>query len=344
MSKNAACSVNCDASFFTLCAVFWLATCGALISPATSNAQKTGDATDYPNKPVRMVVGFTAGGALPDITARLIGPRLFEVWHQQVIVENRPGAGGIIAGDIVAKANPDGYTLLSASSGHAAIPAIYSSIPYDTLKDFAGVTLTSRGAFILIVAPTSEAKSVKELIALAKSKPGQLNFASSGTGSGTHFAAELFRDLAKLDMTHVAYKGPAEAITDTIAGRVEFFMPPLASAAGLIKDGRLRGLAVGTGKRVPGFMEIPTLAESGVIGYEWDAWSGILAPAKTPRAIIEKLNLSITRILNLPDIQQRLLASGVEAAPSTPAQFDKLIAEQMVLTSRLARSAGIKIN
>ena len=135
--------------------------------------------------------------------------------------------------------------------------------------------------------------------------------------SGTHFAAELFRDLAKLDMTHVAYKGPAEAITDTIAGRVEFFMPPLASASGLIKDGRLRGLVVSTSKRVPGFMEIPTLAESGVIGYEWDAWSGILAPAKTPRVIIEKLNLSITRILNLPDIQQRLLASGVEEAPST---------------------------
>jgi tripartite-type tricarboxylate transporter receptor subunit TctC len=321
-----------------------LAIAGILLLPTSLMAQPTGTAQDFPAKPIRMVVGFTPGGTLPDTTARLIGPRIYEVWNQQVIVENRPGAGGVIAADIVAKANPDGYTLLSASSGHASIPAIHASLPYDTLKDFAGVTLTSRGAFLLVVAANSEIKSVKELIAQAKAHPGKLNFGSAGTGSGTHFAVELFREIAKIEMVHVAYKGPAEAVTDTIAGRVQFFMPPLGSAAGLVKDGKLLALAVGTSKRVPGYMDIPTLAESGVTGYEWDAWSGILAPAKTPRAVIEKLNREITRILSLAEVQQRLLASGVEAAPTTPAQFDKLIADQVALTSRLARTAGIKIN
>lgn len=320
------------------------AICIALSLPASSLAQKAGDAAGFPVKPIRMVVGFTAGGALPDITARLIGPKLLEAWNQQVVVENRPGAGGVIATDIVAKANPDGYTLLSASSGNATIPAIYSSLPFDTLKDFAGITLTSKGAFVLVVPATSAAKSVKELIALARARPGQLNFASAGTGSGTHFAAERFKELANINIVHVAYKGPAEAITDTIAGRVQFFMPPLGSAATLIKGGKLLAVAVSTRKRVAGYADIPTLAESGLPDYEWDAWSALLAPAKTPRAIIDKLNREITRILNLPDVQQRLTAIGVEAAPTTPAQFDKLLADQVALTTRLARTAGIKAN
>jgi tripartite-type tricarboxylate transporter receptor subunit TctC len=311
---------------------------------APALAQAPADTAAYPAKPVRFVVGFTPGGALPDLTARLLGPQLFEVWKQQVVVENRPGAGGAIAANIVAKADPDGYTLLSASSGHASLPATYAALPYDTLKDFTAITLTSRGAFLMVVAPSSPAKSVRELIALARARPGQINFASAGTGRGTHFAGELFKELAGIDIVHVAYKGPAEAITDTIAGRVQFFMPPLASASNLVKEGRLLALAVGTRKRVTGFENIPTLAESGLPAYEWDAWSGLLAPAKTPRAIIERINRDVTRILNLPEVQQRLIATGVEAAPTTPAQLDKLIAEQMAIASRLARAAGIKAN
>ena len=315
--------------------------CILLSAPVVSYAQRVDDAAGFPVKPIRMVVGFTPGG-LPDITARLIGPKLLEAWKHQVVVDNRPGAGGIIATDIVAKANPDGYTLLSASSSHAATPAVHRKLPFDTLRDFAGITLTSSGAYALVAAPSVGAKSVKELIALAKARPGQLNFASAGIGSGTHFASELFKDLANIDVTHVAYKGIPEALTESIAGRVQFFMPPLASAATLIKDGRLLALAVSTRKRVFGFADIPTIAEAGLPGYEWDAWSGLLAPAKTPRSIIDKLNREVSHILNLPEVQQRMAAIGAEAVPTTPAQFDKLIADQIALTTRLARKAGIK--
>ena len=307
----------------------------------SARAVDSDPALNFPVKPIRVLTGFTPGG-LPDMTARLIGPKLLEVWKQQVVVDNRPGAGGIIATDIVAKANPDGYTLLSASSSHAATPAVRAKLPYDTLKDFAAITLTSRGAYVLVAAPALGAKSVQQLIALAKARPGQLNFASAGVGSGTHFAAELFKDLAHIDVVHVAYKGIPEAMTEAAAGRVQFFMPPLASAAPLIKDGRLVALAMSTRTRVPLYPDIPTLSESGLPRYDWDAWSGLLAPARTPRAIISKLNREITRILSLPEIQQRMVQLGAQAAPSTPAQFEKLIADQVALTTELARKGGIK--
>jgi tripartite-type tricarboxylate transporter receptor subunit TctC len=322
-------------------AVISSAICIALGVPVAFSAQSADDAAGFPARPIRMVVPFPPAG-LPDITARLIGPKLFEAWKQQVVVDNRPGAGGIIGTEIVAKANPDGYTLLSTSSGHAATPAVHAKLPFDTLRDFAGITLTSGGAYVLVVPPVSGAKSVQELIARAKAKPGQFNFASAGIGSGTHFAAELFKSLANIDVVHVAYKGIPEALTDSVAGRVQFFMPPLASAVTLVKDGKLLALAVTTAKRVSGFEDIPTLAESGVAGYEWGAWSGLLAPAQTPRSIINKLNREVARILGLPEVQQRLAAIGAEAVPTTPAQFDKLIADQVMLTTRLARSAGIK--
>jgi tripartite-type tricarboxylate transporter receptor subunit TctC len=315
--------------------------CIVLGVPAALSAQRADDTAGFPARPIRMVVPFPPAG-LPDITARLIAPKLFDAWKQQIVVDNRPGAGGIIGTEIVAKANPDGYTLLSTSSGHVANPAVHAKLPYDTLKDFAGITLTSSGAYVLVVPAVSGAKSVQELIARAKSKPGQFNFASAGMGSGTHFAVELFKGLAHIDAVHVAYKGIPEALTDSVAGRVQFFMPPLASAVSLVKDGKLRALAVTTAKRVSGFEDIPTLAESGVTGYEWGAWSGMLAPARTPRSIINKLNREVSRILGLPEVQQRLAAIGAEAVPNTPAQFDKLMADQVELTTRLARSAGIK--
>jgi tripartite-type tricarboxylate transporter receptor subunit TctC len=299
------------------------------------------DAAGYPARPIRIVIGFTPGG-LPDVTARLMGPKLLEGWKQQVVVDNRPGAGGIIGTDIVAKANPDGYTLLSISPAHTATPVIRANLPYDTIKDFTAITLTSRGAFVLVVAPASGVKSVRDLIAMIKAKPGQLNFASAGVGSGTHFAAELFNDLAGLNIVHVAYKGIPEAMTESVAGRVQYFMPPLASAASLIKDGRLLALAVTGKRRTAGYDDIQTIAESGVAGYEWDAWSGLLAPVKTPRAIVNKLNHEVVRIMNLPDIKQRMIALGAESATSTPEEFQKMIVDGMALTARIARKAGIK--
>jgi tripartite-type tricarboxylate transporter receptor subunit TctC len=328
---------------FGLRTVFSSAICIACGVPAALLAQEGGDAAGFPARPIRMIVPFQTGG-LPDISARLIGPKLLEAWKQQVVVDNRAGAGGIIGTDIVAKAIPDGYTLLLTSVAHVATPAIQAKLPFDTRKDFAGITLTLNGGYVLVTPPSFGARSVKELIALIQAKPGKFNFASAGIGSGTHFAAELFKSLANIDVVHVAYKGIPEAFTDTVAGRVQFFMPPLASAMSLVRDGKLLALAVTTRKRVAGYEDIPTLAEFGVTGFDWDAWAGLLAPAKTPRAIVNKLNREISRILGLPEIQQRMIALGVEAVPMTPAQFDKLIADQIVLTTRLARAAGIKVN
>jgi tripartite-type tricarboxylate transporter receptor subunit TctC len=312
--------------------------CMALSPPVTAAAD---EASNYPQRPVRVLVGFTPGG-LPDITARLIGPKLLEAWKQQVVVDNRPGAGGIIATDLAAKAAPDGYTLLSITPSHAATPAIRSNLPYDTIKDFAAVTLTSRGAYVLVTSPATGFKTVKDLIAGIKAKRGQLNFASAGVGSGTHFAAELFKDLANVDVVHIAYKGIPEALTESVTGRVQFFFPPLASATSLIRDGRLLALAVTSTKRVSGYGDIPTLAEAGVPDYEWEAWSGLVAPAKTPRPIVARLNGEIARILALPEIQQRMITLGAEAASSTPGVFEKMIVDMVATTARLAKKAGIK--
>ena len=327
---------RCIRGAFTLAAI----TAGANV-PAHAAAQGAADAASYPSRPIRIVVPFSPGG-VADIMPRLIGPKLIETWKHQVVVDNRPGAGGVIGSDIVAKATPDGYTLLSASANHSATPAVRSTLPFDTLKDFAGITLTSTGAYVLVVAPSFSAKSVKDLIAFARAKPGQLNFSSAGTGSGTHFAAELFKVQANFDAVHVPYKGIPEALTDTIAGRVQFFMPSLSSVTTFIKDGRVVALAVSSKNRAPSLPDIPTLAESGVPGYEWNAWTALLAPAKTPRAIINQLHREVTRTLRLPDVQQRMAAIGADVTLISPEQLDKMIAGEIALTAQLARKAGIK--
>jgi tripartite-type tricarboxylate transporter receptor subunit TctC len=312
---------------------------GLLLATITLPAEAVG--ATFPSRPVRMVVGFTPGGQ-PDITARLLAPRLYEALGQQIIVDNRPGAGGVVAAKIVADANADGHTLLFVSSSHVAIPAVRANLPYDTVRDFAGVTLTSTACYVLVVPATLSVKTAQDLITLAKAKPGQLNYGSGGTGSGAHFAAEMFKHTTAIDTVHVPYRGIPEALTDLISGRLHFFMSPLASAVSLVRDGKIRAIAVTAKKRVAVYAEVPTLAESGLSGYQWDSWSGLLAPAKTPRPIIERLNHEITRVLNQPEIQQRLLSMGAEAAPNTPAAFDKLITEQVALTIKLARQAGIK--
>src|SRR5450759_1444784 len=254
-------------------------------------------AAGFPGKPVRIVVGFTPGG-VPDITARFIAQKLTENWKQQVGVDNRPGAGGTIAAHIVANANPDGYTLLSVSNAHAVAPAIYARLPYDTLKDFAGITLTASGPALLLVSPALGVKSARERSALAKAKPGQFNFSSAGVGSGTHFAAELFKSMAGIDVVHVPFKGIPEAITETMSGRVQFFLSPLASAINLVKEGKVPAIGVTSMQRVSQLPDVPTVAESGLPGYHWDFWYGLLVPAKTPRTVIARLNREITGILN----------------------------------------------
>ena len=318
------------------------ALCAALIATAPA-ALAQGDLKSFPVKPLRILVGFSAGSVV-DISARIIGQKLYESWQQQVIVENRPSAGGIIAAQIAANAIADGYTLLSVSASHAVAPAIYAKLPYDTLKDFAGITTTVSSPALLVVAPSLGPRSVKELIALAKARPGQLNFSSGGVGSATHFSAELFKSLAAIDVQHVPYKGIPEALAETISGRVQFTLSPFAVALPMVKEGKVIALAVSTAKRSAVLPELPTIAEAGVPGYQWATWFGLLAPAKTPRPLIAKLNAEITRILDLPDVRARWLSLGTEPIPSTPQAFDKLVAEDIAALTKLARIANVQPN
>ncbi len=326
----------------TLHAVVAVATCVVIAGPAASLAQKTGEAMGFPSRPIRIVIGFTPGGQ-PDIFARLIGPKLSDAVRQQVVVDNRPGAGGIIGTQIVVNATPDGYTMMSVSSAHSISPAIYAKLPYDTLKDLAGVTMTATATYVLAVPPSLGVKTVQEFIALAKAKPGQLNFSSAGIGSGTHFAGEMLKQSARIDVVHVPYKGIPESLTDALTGRVQFTMAPIASSLTLVKEGRLRALGVSSKARSGIYPDLPTIAESGLPDFDWNSWGGLLVPAKTPRAIVNKLHGEIVRVLGLPDVQQRLRAMGAEAAPSaTPEQFDKFLARQIGVVKQLARTAGIE--
>jgi len=298
---------------------------------------------DYPTKPIRIVIGFTPGGG-PDITARAIAVKLSESWKQPVVVDNRPGAGGTIAAQTVTRANPDGYTLLSVSSAHAVAPAIYDKLPYDTRRDFAGITLTASSKYLLVVAPSLGTKSLKDLLELARAKPGQFNFSSAGVGSGTHFAGEMFKSMAKIDVVHIPMKGIPEAMTEAITGRVQFFMSPIANALGLVKEGRLVALGVSSAKRDALVPDVPTIAEAGVPGYQSILWFGLLAPARTPPAVMAKLNREVTRILGDAEIRSRWIPIGLEPSPTTPAGFDKIVAEDIATFTQIARAGNIRAN
>lgn len=295
---------------------------------------------DFPNRPVRIVVGFTPGGG-PDITARHIAQRLGETFKQPVIVENKPGAGGTVAAALVARAPADGYTLLSVSSAHAAAAAIYPKLPYDTLKDLAGVTQSATSKYVLVVPPSLGIRSVKDLLAAAKAKPGAINFSSAGVGSGTHFAAEVLKSMAAIDVVHVPFKGIPDALGETVAGRVQFFMAPIANGVNLVRDGKLVGLGVSSKSRDRLLPDVPTIDESGVPGYEQELWFGILGPAGIPRPIMAKLSTEIGRVLSDPDTQKRWAPIGIEPRPTTPQQFDQLIAAEIALYTRIARAAKI---
>jgi tripartite-type tricarboxylate transporter receptor subunit TctC len=311
----------------------WIALAPAAVTSASAQS--------YPSRPIRIVIGFTPGGQ-PDIFARLIAVRLTESLHQQVVVDNRPGAGGIIGTQLVADASPDGHTLLSVSTAHVITPAVRAKLPYDTLKGFAGITVTATATYLLVVAPALGVKTLQEFIALAKAKPGQLNFSSAGAGSGTHFAGEMLKQSAGIDVVHIPFKGIPESLTDVAAGRVQFSMAPIASSVNLVKEGRLRALGVSSKQRSGIYPDIPTIAEAGLPGFDWNSWGALLAPGKTPRAIIDKLNREVTRILVLPDVVERLRALGAEPAPMTPAQLDQHIAQQVRVVAQLARKAGIE--
>jgi tripartite-type tricarboxylate transporter receptor subunit TctC len=296
---------------------------------------------DYPSRPIHILVGFTPGGG-PDITARWIAQKLGEAWKQQVIVENRPGAGGTVAAGTVARAVPDGYTLLSVSSAHAVAAAIYPKLPYDTFKDLAGITETASSSYVLVAPPALGVRSVKDLIALAKAKPGQLNFASAGVGSGTHFAGEMFKAMAGIEVVHVPLKGIPESLTETVTGRVQFFMAPMANGVNLVREGKLAGLAVSSAKRDLLLPDVPTVSESGVAGYESILWFGLLTSSAVPRPIVNKLNAEITRILRSSETYERFGPIGMTPRPMSPEDFDAAIRNDVAVFTRIAREANIK--
>jgi tripartite-type tricarboxylate transporter receptor subunit TctC len=300
-------------------------------------------AQTYPAKPIRVIVPFTPGSGT-DIVARAVGEKLSVALGQPVVVENRPGAGGTIGANLVAKADPDGYTLLVHSSGHTVNPAIYTNLPYDTAKDFVGVTPLASLPNVLIVAPGAAFKSVQELVAVAKAKPGQLNYASAGTGSATHMNAEKFRVRAGFEATHVPYKGTPEAITDTMTGRIDFFFAPLVSARPMIADGKVLALAVGARDRSPLLPDVPTTVEAGVADSDYNFWVGMFAPAKTPRAIVARLNEETLKALRTPELVERLRTLGATPMPMAPDEFDAYVADEIRSVAEIVRTAGIQAN
>ncbi len=299
-------------------------------------------AQGWPEKPVRFVVGFTPGGP-SDILARALGQKLAELWSRQVVIENRPGAGGNIAAELVAKSPPDGSTwLLGNNSILATNQSLYAKLGYDPVKDFAPVALVAIQPNILVVNPGVPVSSVKELIALAKAKPGALNYASSGSGAAAHLAGELFKAMTGVQMVHIPYKGAQPALTDLIAGQAQLMFATSASVIPYIKAGRLRALAVTTAQRSATVPELPTLSEAGVPGFEAITWHGVVVPAATPGLLVERLNADIVKVLHMRDLRERLESLGAELAIGTPQDFAEYIAREIPKWAKVVKDSGAR--
>ena len=292
---------------------------------------------------IRFIVPFTPGSGT-DVIARMIANRLGDALETSIFVENKPGAGGTIGAAIVAKAEPNGYTFLITSSGHVVNPSLYSSLPYDTLKDFSGVTSLVELPNVMVTSPDAGYASVKDLIAKAQAAPGTKNYASAGNGSATHMNAEKFKMAAKINANHIPYKGTPDAITDTIAGRVDWFFSPIVSALPLIKDGKLQALAVGTDKRSPVLPNVPTTIEAGVPNSSYTFWVGIFAPSKTPRKIIDQMNQGIIKIMKEPQIVSQLNKLGAEPILMSPQKFDQMVKTEMESAAILVKESKMVVN
>ena len=299
---------------------------------------------DYPARPVRMLVPSTPGGSV-DTLSRAVATRLSDKWGQQMVVDNRPGAGGVIAADLTAKAPPDGYTLLMCTVASCANNvSLHRNLPYDPVRDFEPVTLVATQNLMLLVNPSIPAASVKDLIALAKANPGKYSFASAGNGTGGHLSGELFKMLAGIDLLHVPYKGVAAAIIDVVSGQVSMTFASILSSLPQVKTGKLKALAVTGSKRSPAAPELPTMIEAGVKGYESATWYGVLAPAKTPKNIVAKLNSDIVGILKQPDVRERLSREGADPVGSTSQELGAYIKSEIAKWGKVIRAAGIQAN
>ncbi|HSC95465.1 MAG TPA: tripartite tricarboxylate transporter substrate binding protein [Burkholderiales bacterium] len=300
-------------------------------------------AQDYPSKPIRMIVPFAAGGIL-DIVARAVSERLSGSLGQPIVVDNRGGAGGSIGTEIASRAAPDGYTLLTGHIGtHAINPSVYPKLGYDPVKDFAPITLAAVFPLGLFVHPSLPAQSVRDLIALAKAKPGAINFASAGSGGPTHMAGEMLKAMARVDIVHVPYKGNAAALNDLLGGRVQIFFSNLVTALPHARAGRLRALAVSTAKRSQLAPQLPTVAESGVPGYDLTNWVGMFAPAATPRPIVMRLNRDIGAILNAADLKERFRMQGLDLVSTTPEDFGAFIRSELAKWRKVVKESGAKV-
>jgi tripartite-type tricarboxylate transporter receptor subunit TctC len=305
-------------------------------------AASTVQAQSYPDKPIHVVVAFTPGSAT-DVVARAVAQAMSQSMGQPIVIDNRPGAGGTIAAALVAKAPPDGYTLLVHSSGHTVNPSIYPNPGYDTVKDLAGISLLAQQPNVLVAAPSKGWKTAVDLVKAAQAEPGKLTYASAGTGSGTHMNAEKFRLRAKFDALHIPYKGTPEALNDTMTGRVDFFFAPVVSALSIVRDGKLTPLAVGSEKRASVLPDVPTTQEAGYPDSAYNFWIGMLAPAGTPAALVARLNAEVGKALASPEVRERLSALGADPAAMASADFDKLIALELVENAGIVKEAGVKL-
>ena len=318
-----------------LCTLCIIAISACIAGTAPSLAQ------EYPTKPVRIIIGFPPGGAT-DLVARLMAPKYMQAFKQQFIVDNRPGANGTIGTDLAAKAPPDGHTIHLATIGSLVLSPATTKVPYDPLKDFAPISQAVSLQNIFIVHPTLPVKTLKDLIALAKKKPGAFNYASSGLASPGHLAGELFKTMAGVDMVHVPYKGGGPALTDLIAGHVEIFVAVISTAVPSVKAGKARALAVTGGKRAPALPDVPTVAEAALKEYEATNWYGMVAPAGTPQRIIDRLNKETVAILNMADVRKTLLDSGIDAVSSTPQQFGSYIKSETDKWAKVIKAAKLE--
>jgi tripartite-type tricarboxylate transporter receptor subunit TctC len=307
-------------------------------------AASSAAAQAWPSRPIRYVVPFPAGGTT-DIIARAVAAELSKTLGQQVVIDNRGGAGGNIGTDIVAKSAPDGYTILMGTVGtHGINVSLYPKLPYDAIKDFAPVTLVATVPNVLEVHPAVPVKNVKELIAYAKANPGKLNFASSGNGTSIHLSGELFKSMTGIDMVHIPYKGSAPALADLAGGQANLMFDNLPSSMPLIKAGKLHALAVTSAKRSAAMPDLPTIAEAGVPGYDSSSWFGVLAPAGTPREIVSRLNAEIVKALSAPEIRERLQSQGAEPVGNTPEQFAAFIRGEIAKWAKVVKDSGAKVD
>ncbi len=296
-------------------------------------------AQEYPTKPIRFVIG-----PAPDVLARLVGQKLTDAWGQQVIVDRRPAAGGIIAGETVAKAPPDGYTWLLSTGAYPTLMGLYPKLPFDFVRDLAPVSLLATIPFLLVVHPSVPVKSVQELVKLARAKPGQLNYASSGNGTTAHLAGEMFKNMAGVNIVHVPYKGTVEGVTDLIGGQVHMMFAIMQLGFPYVKAGKLRALAVSGAKRSQSAPDFPTIAESGVPGYEFTSWNGVHVTAGTSKAIVGRIHAELMKVVALPDVRERMFNLGMEIAGSTPEELAALVKSDIAKWGKVIKDSGVRVD